>query len=68
MLSHDPRHVLQVLTTRVPATSSPVERAKVLCEKIAEVYAGRSVHLIGAYFSMWLPWRAYADFQDVHRP
>ncbi|KAI0257059.1 Alpha/Beta hydrolase protein [Lactifluus subvellereus] len=37
----------QVLMTRVPATSSPIERAKVLEQKIEEVYAGRSVHLIG---------------------
>ncbi|KAJ7596852.1 Alpha/Beta hydrolase protein [Mycena floridula] len=37
----------EVLITRVPATSSPVERAKVLEEKISEVYPGRSVHLIG---------------------
>ncbi|KAH9944188.1 alpha/beta-hydrolase [Epithele typhae] len=38
---------IEVLTTRVPATSSPVERAKVLCDKISEVYPGRPVHLIG---------------------
>ncbi|KAI0328176.1 alpha/beta-hydrolase [Cubamyces sp. BRFM 1775] len=38
---------VEVLITRVPATSSPIDRAKVLCEKIAEVYPGRSVHLIG---------------------
>ncbi|KAM5530320.1 hypothetical protein V8D89_016021 [Ganoderma adspersum] len=37
----------EVLTTRVPATSSPIDRAKVLCEKIAEKYPGRAVHLIG---------------------
>ena len=37
----------EVLITRVPATSSPVDRAKVLEEKINEVYPGRSVHLIG---------------------
>ncbi|TFK77275.1 alpha/beta-hydrolase [Pluteus cervinus] len=37
----------QVLITRVPATSSPVDRAKVLEQKISEVYPGRSVHLIG---------------------
>ncbi|KAI0003758.1 Alpha/Beta hydrolase protein, partial [Russula compacta] len=46
------REVLQangtdVLMTRVPATSSPIQRAKVLEQKIEEVYAGRSVHLIG---------------------
>ncbi|KAF9270028.1 alpha/beta-hydrolase [Marasmius fiardii PR-910] len=37
----------EVLITRVPATSSPLERAKVLEAKISEVYPGRSVHLIG---------------------
>jgi len=37
----------QVLMTRVPATSSPIERAKVLEQKIEETYPGRSVHLLG---------------------
>ncbi|KAF9457354.1 Alpha/Beta hydrolase protein [Collybia nuda] len=37
----------EVLITRVPATSSPVDRAKVLEQKISQVYPGRSVHLIG---------------------
>ncbi|KAG2740648.1 hypothetical protein P692DRAFT_201935487 [Suillus brevipes Sb2] len=37
----------EVLNTRIPATSSPVERAKVLEKKILEVYPGRAVHLIG---------------------
>lgn len=37
----------EVLITRVPATSSPVDRAKVLEERISQVYPGRSVHLIG---------------------
>ncbi|KAI0706121.1 Alpha/Beta hydrolase protein [Cytidiella melzeri] len=37
----------EVLITRVPATSSPIDRAKVLEQKISEVYPGRSVHLIG---------------------
>ncbi|KAJ7293400.1 Alpha/Beta hydrolase protein [Mycena rebaudengoi] len=37
----------EVLITRVPATSSPIDRAKVLEERISEVYPGRSVHLIG---------------------
>lgn len=37
----------EVLMTRVPATSSPVERAKVLEQKIEETYPGRSVHLLG---------------------
>ena len=39
---------IEVLVTRVPATSSVDERAKVLEAKIAEVYEGRSVHLVGA--------------------
>jgi triacylglycerol lipase len=38
---------IEVLITRVPATSSPVDRAKVLEKRISEVYEGRSVHLIG---------------------
>jgi triacylglycerol lipase len=38
---------IEVLITRVPATSSPVDRAKVLESRISEVYPGRSVHLIG---------------------
>lgn len=37
----------QVLITRVPATSSPADRAKVLEQKISQVYPGRSIHLIG---------------------
>jgi hypothetical protein len=37
----------EVLITRVPATSSPVDRALVLEQKISEVYPGRNVHLIG---------------------
>lgn len=39
----------EVLITRVPATSSPIDRAKVLEEKISNVYPGRSVHLIGMH-------------------
>jgi len=38
---------IEVLITRVPATSSIADRAKVLEEKISAVYPGRSVHLIG---------------------
>lgn len=38
---------VEVLITRVPATSSPSERAKVLALKIEEVYPGREVHLVG---------------------
>ncbi|KIY63750.1 alpha/beta-hydrolase [Cylindrobasidium torrendii FP15055 ss-10] len=38
---------VEVLITRVPATSTPVDRALVLEQKISEVYPGRSVHLIG---------------------
>ena len=37
----------EVLITRVPATSSPIDRAKVLVDRISEVYPGRKVHLIG---------------------
>jgi triacylglycerol lipase len=37
----------QVLITRVPATSSPKDRAKVLEQKIEETFAGQQVHLIG---------------------
>ncbi|PFH54833.1 hypothetical protein AMATHDRAFT_362 [Amanita thiersii Skay4041] len=37
----------EVLITRVPATSSYVDRAKVLEEKISQVYPNKSVHLIG---------------------
>lgn len=40
---------IEVLMTRVPATSSPIERAKVLEQKIEEMYAGRSVHLLGTF-------------------
>ena len=47
----------------MPATSSPIERAKVLCEKISEAYAGRSVHLIGKRTRVALPWRAYTDLK-----
>lgn len=39
----------EVLITRVPATSSPIDRAKVLEQKISETYPGRSVHLIGLH-------------------
>ncbi len=38
---------VEVLITRVPATSSPIERASVLATTITEKYQGRSVHLIG---------------------
>jgi hypothetical protein len=38
---------VEVLITRVPATSSVHDRAKVLEEKITETYPGREVHLIG---------------------
>ena len=41
---------IEVLVTRVPATSSPMERAKVLEARVSEVYPGRSVHLIGPLF------------------
>ncbi|KAI0961950.1 hypothetical protein AcV7_000914 [Taiwanofungus camphoratus] len=38
---------IEVLITRVPATSTPVDRAQVLCTRIGEAYPGRAVHLIG---------------------
>lgn len=38
---------VEVLITRVPATSSIEERAKVLEQSISDTYPGRSVHLIG---------------------
>jgi triacylglycerol lipase len=38
---------VEVLITRVPATSSIEERAKVLEKTVSEAYSGRSVHLIG---------------------
>jgi triacylglycerol lipase len=38
---------IEVLVTKVPATSGVEERARVLGDKINEVYPGRSVHLIG---------------------
>ena len=40
-------NAVEVLITRVPATSSVHDRAKVLEEKITETYPGRKVHLIG---------------------
>lgn len=45
----------EVLITRVPATSSPVDRAIVLEKKISEVFPGRSVHLIGMSIFAVLP-------------
>ena len=44
----------EVFMTRVPATSSPEQRAKVLEQKIEEMYAGRSVHLLGTSSSTYL--------------
>ncbi|KAF9654124.1 alpha/beta-hydrolase [Thelephora ganbajun] len=38
---------VDVLITRVPATSSPIDRAKVLAKRISEVYPGKTIHLIG---------------------
>lgn len=38
---------VEVLITKVPATSGVEARARVLEAKIAEVYPGREVHLIG---------------------
>ena len=36
-----------ILITRVPATSSPIDRAKVLLKQIEDTYPGKKVHLIG---------------------
>ena len=41
---------VDVLITRVPATSSPVDRAQVLAKRISEVYPGKKIHLIGSSF------------------
>ena len=38
---------VDVLITRVPATSSPIDRAHVLAKRISEVYPGKKIHLIG---------------------
>ncbi|KAH7106731.1 Alpha/Beta hydrolase protein [Auriculariales sp. MPI-PUGE-AT-0066] len=38
---------VETFLTRVPGTSSPADRAKVLATRIEEVYPGREVHLIG---------------------
>lgn len=43
---------VDVLFARVPAISSPVERAEVLTKIITEKYKGRSVHLIGKSYSL----------------
>lgn len=40
-------HGVKVLVTRVPATSSPIDRAQVLLHKIEHTYPNQSVHLIG---------------------
>lgn len=53
----------EVLITRVPATSSPIDRAKVLEEKISEVYPGRSVHLIGEDVLRYLCESTYANIR-----
>lgn len=45
---------VEVLITRVPATSSIPERAKVLLDKISEIYSGREVHLIGWFLALVL--------------
>lgn len=42
----------EVLVTRVPATSSVEDRAKVLEATISEKYPGRSVHLIGMQYGI----------------
>lgn len=49
--------------TRVPATSTPIDRAKVLLDKISAVYPGRSVHLIGKHRGASVCWSAYVDYR-----
>jgi hypothetical protein len=44
---------VEVLITKVPATSGVDERAKVLEARIAEEYPGRKIHLIGQFRSYW---------------
>lgn len=43
---------VDVLITRVPATSSPIDRALVLAKRISEVYPGKKIHLIGSLSSI----------------
>ena len=43
---------VDVLITRVPATSSPIDRAQVLAKRISEVYPGQKIHLIGLSFTV----------------
>jgi len=45
----------RVLITRVPATSSYVDRAKALEERISQEYPGKSVHLIGILLVHFFP-------------
>ncbi|KAJ6627108.1 hypothetical protein B0H10DRAFT_1995463 [Mycena sp. CBHHK59/15] len=49
----------EVLITRVPATSSPIDRAKVLEEKISQVYPGRSGGLDCRYLTTHLTQRKF---------
>jgi hypothetical protein len=46
---------VDVLITRVPATSSPIDRAQVLAKRISEVYPGQKIHLIGLSFHIPRP-------------
>lgn len=55
----------EVLITRVPATSSPIDRARVLEEKISEAYPGRMVHLIGSYAAFCACWSTYVNAQNA---
>ncbi|TDL28210.1 alpha/beta-hydrolase [Rickenella mellea] len=50
----------EVLVTRVPATSSPIERAKVLEAKISETYPGRAGGLDCRYLTTHLTERSFS--------
>lgn len=52
---------VDVLMTRVPATSSPVDRAQVLANRISEVYSGKKIHLIGLSLAI-----TYRDGLCIH--
>lgn len=56
----------EVLITRVPATSTPIDRAKVLEEKISAAYPGRSVHLIGMSSTITRSHFLTYDFDEGH--
>ena len=70
---------VDVLITRVPATSSPIDRAQVLVKRISEVYPGKKIHLIGLSFpipycdglciyTQGLVWHAGHSMVSFHLP